>query len=122
MPSIAIIGASNNREKYGNKAVRAYLHKGYTVYPVNPKEEMIEGLKVYKSVLDIPGSVDIASFYVLPQIGIKIIEEVAQKGIKEAYFNPGSESDELYEKAKQLGINPIIACSITAVGLSPNQL
>ena len=122
MPSIAIIGASNNREKYGNKAVRAYLHKGYTVYPVNPKEETIEGLKAYKSVLDIPGSVDIASFYVLPQIGLKVIEEVAQKGIKEAFFNPGSESDELYEKAKKLGLNPIIACSIVAIGMSPNQL
>ena len=122
MSSIAIVGASNNRDKFGNKAVRAYLQKGYTVYPVNPKEEKIEGLKVYKSVLDIPEIVDLASFYVPPQIGLGMIEEVAKKGIKEVFLNPGAESDELYEKAQKLGVTPIVACSIVAVGLSPGQL
>ena len=50
---IAVIGASNNREKFGNKCVRAYLMKGHEVFPVNPKEEKIEGLK-YKTDFFIP--------------------------------------------------------------------
>ena len=122
MPSIAIIGASTNREKYGNKAVRAYVQKEYKVYPIHPKEEFIEGIKTYRSVLDVPDSIDLASFYIPPQVGLKVIEEVAKKGIKEVYLNPGAESDELYEKAKKLGITPIVGCSIIAIGLSPNQL
>lgn len=122
MSSIAIIGASNNRAKFGNKAVRAYLQKGYTVHPINPREETIEGLKAYKSVLDVPEPIDQASFYVLPNVGLKVIEEVAKKGIKEVYLNPGTESNELYEKAQSLGVTPIVACSIVAAGVSPSQL
>ncbi len=87
--------------------------------PVNPKEETIEGLKTYRSILDIPEDVDRATFYVPPKVGLRIIEEIAEKGVKELYFNPGSESDELVEKARKLGLNPILACSILAVGLDP---
>jgi len=117
--SVAVIGASNDRSKYGNKAVRAYLLNGFRVYPVNPKEETIEGLKAYRSILEIPEEVDRATLYVPPNVGLKVIEEIAEKGVKELYFNPGSESDELVEKARKLGLNPILACSILAVGLDP---
>jgi predicted CoA-binding protein len=117
--SVAVIGASNDRSKYGNKAVRAYLLNGFKVYPVNPREETIEGLKAYRSILEIPEEVDRATLYVPPKVGLKVIEEIAEKGVKELYFNPGSESDELVEKARKLGLNPILACSILAVGLDP---
>ena len=120
--SIAIIGASNLRDKFGNKAVRAYLQQGFTVYPVNPKESQIEGLPAFRSVLDIPGSVDCASFYVPPAVGLKVIEEIAKKGVREVYLNPGSESPELIEKARRLGVEPIVACSILAVGVQPSSL
>jgi len=117
--SVAVIGASNDRSKYGNKAVRAYLLNGFRVYPVNPKEKTIEGLDVYKSILDIQEEVDRASLYVPPKVGLKVIEEIAEKGVKELYFNPGTESDELVAKARKLGLNPILACSILAVGMDP---
>ena len=117
--SVAIIGASNDRSKYGNKAVRAYSLRGFTVHPVNPREETVEGLSAYKSILDIPGEVDRASLYVPPKVGLKVIEEIARKGVKEVYINPGAESDELVDKARKLGLNPILACSILAVGLNP---
>lgn len=51
MDSIAIIGASSDRSKFGNKAVRAYKRKGFKVFPINPKESKIEGLKCYRSVI-----------------------------------------------------------------------
>ncbi len=78
---IAIIGASRNRRKFGNRAVRAYLDQGYTVIPINPHELEIEGLKAYTSVLDVPGPIDLASFYVPPDVGEQVIEQVVAKGI-----------------------------------------
>lgn len=117
--TVAVIGASNDRTKYGNKAVRAYLRNGFKVYPVNPKEETVEGLKAYGSILDIQGEVDRATLYVPPEVGLRIIEEIAQKGVKELYINPGAESDELLDRARMLNLKPILACSILAVGLDP---
>ncbi len=118
---IAIIGASNNREKYGNIAVRSYIKQGHTVYPVNPKEEEIEGLKAYKSILDIPDEIDRASIYLSPKIGISLLDEIQKKGIKEVFLNPGSESKELIEKAEKLGLNFVIACSIVDINENPND-
>lgn len=120
--SIAIVGASADRNKYGNKAVRAYQQMDYDVYPVNPKEELIEGLKVYKSLLDIPGSLDMVSIYLPPALGLKVLDDVAKKGCSELWLNPGSESDELIEKATDLKLNVVCACSIVAVGMSPDGL
>ena len=83
MPKVvAVIGASNDRSKFGNRAVRAYQQQGYTVIPINPHEAEVEGLKAYASVLDVPGPIDMASFYVPPEIGERVIDEVAQKGIR----------------------------------------
>ncbi len=119
--TVAIIGASNNRKKYSNKALRAYLLSGYKVYPVNPKEEIVEGIKSYKSILDIEDNIDRVTLYVPPQVGIKLMDDIAKKGTKELYINPGAESDELVEKAKKLGLNPILACSILAIGMNPDS-
>jgi predicted CoA-binding protein len=119
---IAVIGASNNRQKFGNRAVRAYHQQGYTVIPINPHETDVEGLQTYASVLDVPGPVDMASFYVPPEIGEQVIEEVAKKGIKEIWLNPGAESDALLSRARALNLQPIVACSIVAIGQNPYQL
>ncbi len=119
---IAVIGASNDRKKFGNKAVRAYLAQGHEVLPVNPKEETIEGLKAYKSVADIPGRIDIANIYLPPKRGIEVIEEVARKGIKDVFLNPGTESPELVEKGERLGLHLMLACSIRAIGTDPGTL
>ena len=116
---IAVIGASNNRRKFGNRAVRAYVQEGYTVVPINPHEPEVEGLKAYASVLDVPGPIDMASFYVPPEIGERVIEEVARKKIAEVWLNPGSESDELIARARGLSIQPIVACSIMSIGQNP---
>ena len=62
-PTVQIIGASATKNKFSNKSIHAHLHAGYDVYPVNPKEEMIEGLKCYKSVADIPVALDRISLY-----------------------------------------------------------
>ena len=119
---VAVIGASNNRRKFGNRAVRAYKLRGYTVVPINPHETEIEGLRAYKSVLDVPGSIEMASFYVPPDVGERVIEEIARKQIPEVWLNPGAESDTLIARARALKIQPIVACSIVALGQDPYAL
>jgi uncharacterized protein len=119
---VAVIGASSNRTKFGNRAVRAFLQQGYTVIPINPKEAEVEGLKAYRSVMDVPVAIDMASFYVPPDIGLRVIDEVAQKGIPEVWLNPGADSDELIARAKSLNIQPIVACSVVAIGQNPYRL
>ena len=119
---MAVIGASNNRRKFGNRAVRAYKLRGYTVVPINPHETEVEGLRAYKSVLDVPGSIEMASFYVPPDVGERVIEEIARKQIPEVWLNPGAESDALIARARALQIHPIVACSIVALGQDPYAL
>jgi uncharacterized protein len=119
---VAVIGASGNRSKFGNRAVRAFVQQGYTVVPINPHETEVEGLKAYASVLDVPGPIDMASLYVPPDVGEQVIAEIAQKGIPEVWLNPGAESDELIARARALQIQPIVACSIVAIGENPYRL
>jgi predicted CoA-binding protein len=119
---VAVIGASNNRRKFGNRAVRAFRHQGYTVVPINSHEDQIEGLKTYRSVLDVPGTIDMASFYVHPEEAEQAMDEVARKGVAEVWLNPGAESDRLIAHARTLGIQPIVACSIIAIGEDPYEL
>jgi hypothetical protein len=119
---VAVIGASTNRRKFGNRAVRAFRDQGYTVIPIHPREREVEGLKAYASVLDVPGPIDMASFYVSPEVGEEVIEEVARKRIPEVWLNPGAESDALVARARALAIRPVVACSIVAIGGNPYDL
>jgi predicted CoA-binding protein len=117
--TVAIIGASNDRHKYGNKAVRAYLRQGYTVYPVNPHEATVEGQRAYKSVLDIPGPVDMATVYVQPRVALDVLDELSRKGIPEVWLNPGADDDLVLARTRELGLKTIQACSIMGIGESP---
>lgn len=119
---VAIIGASQDRQKFGNRAVRAYTSAGYTVVPINPHATEVEGLKAYRSVMDVPGPIDMALFYVPPSVGAQVIGDVAAKQIPEVWFNPGAESDELIAKARSLKLRPIVACSIVGIGKNPHAL
>ena len=119
---VAIIGASNDRRKFGNRALRAFREQGDTVVPINPHETEVEGIKAYRSVLDVPGAIDMASFYVQPDVGEQVIEEVARKKIPEIWLNPGAESEALIRRAEALHIRPIVACSIIAIGRNPYDL
>src|SRR5262245_56718456 len=120
MPKVvAVIGASRDRHKFGNRAIRAYQQQGHTVVPINPHETEVEGIKAYASVLDVPGPIDMATFYAPPEVGRRVIDEVAKKGIGEVWLNPGADGDEVVARAKALGLNPIVACSIVAIGENP---
>jgi predicted CoA-binding protein len=121
MKTVAVIGASTNRRKFGNKALRAFREAGYRAVPITPRHAEVEGERAYATVADYPGTFDLATIYVPPEIGETVLEGVAKKGITEVWFNPGSESESLLARALTLGIQPIAACSIIGAGLSPSQ-
>jgi uncharacterized protein len=116
---VAVIGASSNPRKFGNRAVRAFRRQGYTVVPINPHELEVEGLRAYKSVLDVPGTIDMATIYVPPDVGEQVIDEIAKKKIPEVWLNPGAESEALIARARALDIRTVVACSIVGIGENP---
>lgn len=122
MKTVAIVGASNDRAKYGNKAVRAYFQQGYTVFPVNPKDKQIEGLPAFKSISDIPVRPQRISVYVPPAVLKRILPDIAVKGCDELWLNPGTESDEVLAEASRLKLKVIQACSIIDLGVNPERL
>ena len=119
--TVAVVGASADRSKFSNKSVRAHAQQGWTVYPVNPKGGEIEGLTCYPSLRDVPRPLDRISLYLPAAVGIKILPDVADAAPQEFFVNPGAESDELVTRAKSLGLDPILACSIVDVGMSPAE-
>lgn len=119
--TIAIIGASSNRAKYGNKAVRAYQAQNFTVYPINPTASEIEGVPAYASLLDVPGKVETASVYLPPVKTLSILDHLKEKGVSTIFLNPGSEDAAVVARAQELGLNIIQACSIIAAGHSPSE-
>ena len=124
-PTVAILGASADRSKFGNKSVRAHLQQGYKVYPINPKGGHIEGLTVYRTLSEVPAEVrplSRISVYLPPQVGLTVMAEIAAVGCDELWLNPGSDSDEVVAKARELGLEPIVACSIVGVGVHPEEL
>ncbi|HEY5618105.1 MAG TPA: CoA-binding protein [Vicinamibacterales bacterium] len=120
--TVAVVGASSDRRKFGNKALRAFQAEGYRVIPVNPNEREVEGLRSYGSVLDVPDAIDVATVYVPPDVGLLLLPEFEEKQIPEIWINPGAESDELLAEAARRKLNVIAACSIVAIGRNPHAL
>ena len=120
--TVAVIGASNDRAKFGNKAVRAFVRTGYKVFPVNPNETEVEGIPAFGSIRDVPVRPEMISIYLPPPILLKVLPDIAAKGCDELWLNPGTDSDEVLAEVDRLGLNAIRACSIVAVGVSPSSL
>ncbi len=122
-PTVAILGASADRTKFGNKSVRAHLQQGYQVFPVNPRGGTIEGLTVYRTLTEVPvAALDRISVYLPPALTLAALDEIRAKGCRELWLNPGTESDEVLARAQALGLDPIQACSIVDLGMSPAAL
>ena len=119
MKTVAVIGASSNRGKFGNKALRAFEHRGYRVFAINPNEREVEGQQTYASVLDVPGAIDMATVYVPGDVGVRVMDDLARKGIAEVWLNPGADDPEVVDRAKALGLKVVQACSILGIGESP---
>ncbi len=101
--SIALVGASNDPNKYGNKILLNLKSKGFNVIPINTKEELVDGSPAFKSVSDIKECPSIINFVVPPSVGIKITKDLVEKGYNNFWYQPGAESEEIssYLKSKK---------------------
>lgn len=119
--TVAVVGASSDRNKFGNKALRAFQAEGYRVVPINPNEAEVEGIPTYASVRDVSEAIDMATVYVRPEVTLRLLDEFAEKKIPEIWVNPGAEDDRVIDEARRRGMNVIFACSIIGIGRSPSQ-
>lgn len=117
--TVAVIGASRHRSKFGNIAVRAYRAEGWTVFPVNPAAARIEGLGAYPSIEQVPVAVQRVLLYVQPSLVESLLDGIAASGAREIFFNPGTETGSALQRARQLGLDVHAECAIVAIGRSP---
>jgi predicted CoA-binding protein len=117
--TVAVIGASSDRRKFGNKALRSFQAQGFTVVPINPNEREVEGHPTYPSVLDYPGTFDMATVYVPAEAGVRVMEDLAKKGVPEIWLNPGADEPAVVARARDLGLKVVQACSIIGIGDTP---
>ena len=112
-PTVAILGASSDRSKYGNRSLRAHVRAGYEVFPIHPNTAEVEGLAAYPSLDDLPVErLDRVSVYVRPEILVELLDQVARKRPREVWLNPGTDSPEVVHRAEALGLPVIRACSL----------
>jgi uncharacterized protein len=116
--SFAVVGASVDRTKYGNKVLRCYLQHGRDAVPVNPKDAVVEGVTAFKSLSEIPAPPDAISIITPPKITESVVEEAGRLGIKHVWMQPGAESEAAVAKARSLSMNVIAGgpCLLVALG------
>ena len=114
----AVVGASENRDKYGNKVLRCYLQNDRQAVPVNPRSETVEGLECYRDLASIPGAVDAVSVITPPSISEQVIADAAELGIKHVWLQPGAENSRCIALGEELGLNLIAGgpCLLVALG------
>jgi predicted CoA-binding protein len=103
----AVVGASRDRGKIGNKVLRAYVQTGRPVFPVNPTADEVEGLKAYPDLASLPAPVHGVSVITPPHVTESIVEQAAALGIKHIWLQPGAESAQAVARATELGMNVI---------------
>jgi predicted CoA-binding protein len=122
MKTIAVLGASKDRSKFGNKCVRAYKAAGYQVFPVNLAGlDEVEGFPAFRNLDEIPEDLERISVYLPPPLTLELLPDIQRKGAQEVWFNPGSADQKVLEEARRLGIPARPGCSIVDVGFSPAQ-
>jgi predicted CoA-binding protein len=114
----AVVGASTNREKYGNKVLRAYLQKGLTVFPINPRAEAVEGLACYPDLASLPERVRGISVITPPKVTEAVVRAAADAGVELVWMQPGAESPEAVARARDLGLKVIAdgSCFLVVAG------
>ncbi len=111
----AVVGASDNPTKYGNMIYKKLKAKGYTVYPINPNYESIEGDKCYKNLTALPQIPEVIDMVVHPKHGTGTIEEAAELGVKNIWLQPGTYNDNLLTLINEKGLDSVQACVLVAL-------
>ena len=111
----AVIGANNNADKYGNMIYKKLKSRGYTVYPISPNYEEIEGDKCYKDLSSLPEVPEVIDMVVSPKRGAAVIEEAAKVGVKYVWLQPGTYDNKIMGLIEEKGLTAVKACVLVAL-------
>jgi len=116
--SFAVVGASADRSKYGNKVLRSYQQAGREVYAVNPNAEEVEGLTAHDRLADLPSKPHGVSIITPPAVTERIVREAIDAGIEHIWMQPGAESETAVRTAEAAVINVIAdgSCVLVSQG------
>lgn len=103
----AVVGASEDRSKFGNMTFRELVKRGKRVYPVNPNAKEVEGYVCYPDLKSVPEKVDRVLIVVPPKLGVDVVKEALEMGITSVWFQPGAESGAATEYAEEHGMEAI---------------
>jgi hypothetical protein len=113
----AVIGVTQNKEKFGYKIWKKLKDNNYEVYAINPKYDEIEGEKCFSSLKDLPVKPEVIDFVVPPAVSLKYIDEANELGIEYLWFQPGTADEKVIDKAEDLGMNIVFHdCILVALG------
>ena len=117
-PRFAVVGASTDRSKYGNKVLRCYQQHGREVYPINPKAREVEGLAAHPSLAALPTPVTAISVITPPAATEQVVREAHAAGVQHVWMQPGADSDEAVRTAEALGMSVIAGgpCLLVVMG------
>jgi predicted CoA-binding protein len=117
-PAFGVVGASTNREKYGNKVLRCYLQKGRRAVPVHPREPRIEGVACVRSIAELPAEVKSLSFITPPEVTEQLVEQAIARGIRSVWMQPGAESERAIARCGEAGLDVIAdgTCLLVVLG------
>jgi len=115
----AVVGASTNRAKYGNKVLRCYVQNGRTpLYAINPRADEIEGVPAYASLADVPERPRSVSIITPPEITERVVDEAIALGVEQLWMQPGAESPTAVARAEEAGLGVIAdgSCLLVVLG------
>jgi len=117
-PAFGVVGASPDRNKYGNRVLRCYLQNGKKAIPVNPRAKEIEGIAVVPSVAELPDDVTSISIITLPAVTEQVVDAAIRRGIENIWMQPGAQSAQAVEICERHGINVIAdgTCILVVLG------
>ena len=110
-----VVGATDNKEKFGYKVYKKLKTKGYTVYPINPKLNTVDGDKCYPDISLLPEKPQVINMVVSPKVGIEIINQALKLGIDSFWLQPGTYDEELMDLIEKNRLNAVQACVIVAL-------
>lgn len=114
---VAVLGASDNPDRYSNILIKRLVGKGHEVFPINPGLAVIDGLPVIRTVGDLPPGVDVLSVYMNASRSDALADAIVESGIPRVIFNPGAENDGLAKRLKDKGVEVEYACSLVLSGM-----
>ena len=110
--TVAVIGASPKADRYAFKAMEMLKEYRHKPIPINPAFREVLGEVCYRSISEVPGSIDTVTLYLRAARSTPLIDEILAAKPRRIIMNPGAENDPLAEKARKNGIEVVEGCTL----------